>query len=136
MARRQYFAIGAIHYVDVTIAVRVNKNFSRLPVDGKIKQNVLVYRIVVVEIVRAVLIKPDRLTGVGIARENASGQFVISRAGLSVPRARDLPCRNKSVELRVVRDPSPHPGAPDLPCIRQARSSRPGPVHDLEGRRV
>ena len=66
-----------------------------LPVDGKIEKNVFVYRVVVVKIMRTELIKPDSFSGIGVARENSAGKFVIARPRIGVPRPRIRWCRNK-----------------------------------------
>ena len=48
----------------------MDQDFARLPIDREIEQDVLVDSVVVEEVVRTVLIEPDRFAGIDIAREN------------------------------------------------------------------
>ena len=84
----EYLASGAIQNVDVAVAVWVYQNFSRLSLDRKIKKNVFVYGVVVVEIVRTELIEPDSFAGIGIAREYAGRKLIAAGPGLGIPRPR------------------------------------------------
>ena len=67
----KHFSGGAIHDVDIAVAIGMYQNLPGLSVDRKIEKDVFVYRVVVVKIVRAELIEPHRFARVGIAREDA-----------------------------------------------------------------
>src|ERR1041385_4017612 len=83
-ACRQDFSGRPIHEVDITVAIRMYQNLPSLSVDRKIEQDVFVYGVVVVEIVNAELVKPYRLSGVRITREDARCKFVVAGASVCV----------------------------------------------------
>ena len=58
----------------------------RLAVDRQIEQQVFVDLVIVVEIVRIELIGPHRLAGIGVAREDRGGPFVVAFALVGIPR--------------------------------------------------
>ena len=116
---RQDFPAGPINHVHIPISIRVDQNLACLSFDREVEQNILVDRIVVVEIVRAKLIKPDRLPGIGIARENPGREFVVAGPSFRIPRTRVRRPVINQVQLWIVRDPSPNTRATDLPGIRR-----------------
>src|SRR5205807_5963504 len=109
----------AIDHVNVTVAIGMDQNFTRLSVDRKVEKNVLVDRIVVVEIVRAELVIPDGFAANDIAGEYAGGEFIIAGTSVRIPGAGiGRPVINKA-EFRIIRDPSPSATTANFPCIRR-----------------
>ena len=64
------------------------------------------------------MIKPDRLPGVGVARENPGREFVVAGPSFRIPRTRVRRPVINQVQLWIVRDPSPNTRATDFPRIR------------------
>ena len=82
----------ADHQVDIAVALGMDERPARLPLPLQIDQDALVDAVVVVEVVRAPLIEPDRLARVRVAREDAGGPLVVAGRcsgfqgpGLAVP---------------------------------------------------
>src|SRR4051812_25385254 len=116
---REHLAGRAIDYIDVAVAFRADEYFSRLPFDRQIEQHVFIDAVVVVEIVRRELIRPYRLAGVGLARENRRAPFVVAGPLLGVPRPGVAGAIVDEIELRIVGDPAPYRAAADLPRLRR-----------------
>src|SRR5690242_4742480 len=95
----------------------MNENFASLSLDRKVQQDILVDPVVIVEIVGTQLIKPDRLAGIGIARENPGRKFIVAGTSFGIPRARIRGAVIDQVQLRIVRDPSPNARSTDFPGI-------------------
>src|SRR4051812_29099413 len=113
----KYFAARAVHYVDVAVTLRPHERLDFLFLQDELHEHVLVDRVVVVQVVRAELIEPARLAGVGLARENAGGPFVVAGALLRIPRAGIAGAVIDEVEFRVVGDPAPRRAAAGLPGL-------------------
>src|SRR4051812_30863633 len=76
--RRKDLARSAVEHVDVAIAFGPDEDFARLSVDRQVEQDLLVDAVVVVHVMRRPLVKPERLAGVGVAREDAGGPLVVA----------------------------------------------------------
>src|SRR3954463_10858482 len=120
-ASRQHLSAGAVHHVNVAIAIGMNENFAVLSVDRQIQQNVFVHRVIVEKIVRTELVKPDCFSRVRISRENSSRELVVSRAGIGVPWSRVCRAVINKVKFWIVRDPTPYTAATDLPRVWRPR---------------
>src|SRR5689334_10468623 len=103
----------------------MDQDFARLPLDRKIEQDVLVYRVIVVKIVRAVLVEPNRFASIDVTSKDASREFVVARPRVRIPRSRIRSAVINKVEFRIVGDPGPCATAAYFPCIR-------GPSLDAE----
>ena len=63
------------------------QHLALLAVYRQIQNQIFVYPVVIELVVRAPLVKPDRLAGVGLAREDAAGPLVVAGTLLGVPGA-------------------------------------------------
>ena len=97
---REHLAGSAIPDVDVTIPLRRQEHFAHVTFDLEIEDQVLIYPVVIELVVRVHLVIPVRLTGIGIARENAARPFVIAGSQLRIPNAR-IPRRGLLGKLRA-----------------------------------
>jgi hypothetical protein len=86
--RANHFARHAIHHVNVPGAIGVHQHPANAAFNQQIGEDVFVYAVVVVRVVRAELIEPHSLTRVGNSREDASGPLVITRTGICIPGTR------------------------------------------------
>src|SRR5204863_5056106 len=86
--RRQHLAGQPVEYVEVAIAAGTGRDLARLAIDGEIEQQALIDRVVIKQIMRTLLVKPARLTGIGVTSKDAGGPFVIARTLRRVPGAR------------------------------------------------
>lgn len=66
----------------------MQNNLSLLTVNWQINQNVFINAVVVEQIMRAELVKPNRFTRVSVASENAARPFVVPGAEFGIPNAR------------------------------------------------
>src|SRR5436190_1037056 len=64
--RRQHLAGQPVEYVEVAIAAGTGRDLARLAIDGEIEQQALIDRVVIKQIMRTLLVKPARLTGIGL----------------------------------------------------------------------
>ena len=115
--RRQYLARGAIDHVEVSVAVGMQQHLAGRAADRQINQHALVDAVVVVLVVRAGLIKPDRLAVLGSTREDAASPFVRPGSLVRVPRSGIRSAVIDDIELWVVRYPTPDRAASDLPRV-------------------
>ena len=81
---------------------------------------------------RVILQRPFGLAGIGIAREQRRGPFVVARTLLLVPRARIAGAVIDQVQVRIVSDPSPHRSSSGLPSV--ARPGRDAEIRAVIGR--
>ena len=119
--RGDHFAGHAIDDVQIAVAIRPEQHLERPASDRQIDQHVFVDAVVVLQVVRARLVEPDRVSVIGSTREDAARPFVRTRALLRIPRSRIRSAVIDEIELRVVGNPAPHRTAADLPCFRRPR---------------
>src|SRR5207237_9011526 len=87
----------------------------------EIDENARVDSVVIVQIVRRPLVKPARLPGIKIARENARGPFVVARTLVGIPRPGISGTVIDEVGGGIVSHPAPHRAAADFPRFRRPR---------------
>src|ERR1051326_7012766 len=110
-------SVRPIHDVDVAVALRAQSYFSYFSVDRQVDEDLFVDAVVVVEIVRAPLIEPDRLAGVGFAREDTARPLVVAGPHFRIPRTGIRGAVINQIELGVIRDPTPNRAAADFPHV-------------------
>jgi hypothetical protein len=106
-----------VNHVKITVAVGMQDNFSRLTVNRQIDDDVFVDAVVVKQIVRAELIKPDGFARVRISRKNSRRPFVVARTQFGIPDARIRRAVENQIRFRVVRDEAPDRAAADFPLV-------------------
>ena len=114
---RDDLAALAVHHVEMTVAVRMQQHLARLAVHIHVDQDLLVDPVVVVLVMRVILQCPFGGAGIGIAREQRRGPFVVARTLLLVPRARIAGAVIDQVQVGIVSDPSPHRSSSGLPGV-------------------
>src|SRR5947209_17415067 len=95
----------------------MRQNLSRAASDIQIKQNVFIYAVIVMLVVRVPLIGPNRLSRFRPAGKNAGGPFVVAGTLLGIPRTWISRAVVNEIEIRIVRDPTPAGSAADFPRI-------------------
>ncbi len=129
-------SVGPVYDVDVAVAIRMNDDFFVLSVDRQIQQYIFVHAVVIVEIVRAVLIEPNRFPSVGVTRENSGGPFVIAGAGIGIPRPGICRAVKNQVQLSGRKRSSPRLRRRQCARHRAARFLLPGLGRDRSDNRV
>src|ERR1700733_7796161 len=85
---RDDLAALAVHHVEMTVAVRMQEHLARVAVHSHVDQDLLVDPVVIVLVMRVILQRPFGGPGIGIAREQRRGPFVVARTLLLIPGAR------------------------------------------------
>ena len=106
-------------HVDVAVALGADEHLPRLARPLQVEQDLLVDAVLVVEVVRAALVEPARLAGVGVAGEDAGGPLVVAGPLVGVPGAGIAGAVVEQVQLGVVGDPAPDRAAALLPGVRR-----------------
>src|SRR2546423_1887874 len=114
----KHFTGGAIHHVHVAVALRTQERLAQSAADRRIDEHAFIDAVVIVQVVRARLIEPDRIAVIGPAREDAARPFVGSRPLLGIPWPGIPGAVIDEIELRVVGDPAPDRAPSDLPRLR------------------
>src|SRR4051812_25746240 len=70
-----------------------------------------------VQIVRGVLVEPDRFSRVGLARKNSARPFVVAGTHLGIPTRRIASPVEKQIQIGVIADPSPDCPAAKFPLF-------------------
>src|SRR5215203_2454020 len=65
------------------------------------------------------LIKPDRLTVLGPAREHTACPFIIPRSRIRIPWSRIASSIKKQILLKVIGDEPPHRPSAQFPSLRR-----------------
>ena len=107
----------AIDHVEEAVALRAQHHLAQAAADLEVHEHALVDAVEVVHVVRRGLIRPLRHAVVGIAREERGRPLVVAGTERRIPHAGIPGAVVEEVELRVVRDPSPHRPAAELPLL-------------------
>ncbi len=79
-------SVAAVDDVEPPVSVRVGQYLSRLAVDVQVEKDVFIHSVVIVQIVRIHLVRPDRFACFRAACEQRRGPLVIARTLLRIPR--------------------------------------------------
>src|ERR1043166_1345283 len=132
------FTGRAVEHVREAVAIEIGQNLSRLSLDVDVEQHHLVDAVVVPPIVRSLLVRPLRPTGVGVACEDRHRPLVVAGPLIGIPRSVVAGAVVEEVQLRVVALPSPRRPPAALPLVALPRVFRawapdfgfgPGAVH-------
>src|SRR5438477_13096058 len=99
----------------------MRQNLSHATSDIQIEQNVFIYPVIILLVVRVPLIGPDRFSRFRSARKNTGSPFVIAGTLLGIPGTWISRAVVDKVEIRIVGDPTPAGAAADLPRIAGPR---------------
>src|SRR4051794_33214642 len=95
----------------------MREHLTRLAIDGKIEDEVLVDCVVIELVMRAVLVEPFGFTGIYIAREDSRSPLVLTGTHFRVPRSWIRGAIKNQIGFGIVGYPSPHAGTADLPGV-------------------
>ena len=113
----QHFARGAVERIGKAVLVEVHQHFAQPSTDDEVGENHLGIRVVVPAVVRRELIAPHERAVARTARQHAVGPLVLAGPLFGVIGAGIAHAEVNQVELRVVRDPSPHRTAAAPPRV-------------------
>src|SRR5436190_2287584 len=119
--RRQYLPGAPVHHVEEPVATWPQEHRAAAVAPWNVGQNRLVDVVVVVNVVRRRLVKPQGVAAVDVAGENARRPFIVAGPLVGVPRARIARPIINCLGSRVVADPAPHIAAAELPDFRWPR---------------
>src|SRR5689334_1247769 len=95
------------------------EHLAVLTLNIQIQQQIFIYAIVIVHVMRRDLVSPNGLPARGTSGEDGASPFVIAGTHVGIPRPRIAGAIVDEVELRIVGDPAPTVAAADLPgCAR------------------
>src|SRR4051812_29960827 len=95
----------------------MKESFALLARDGQIDEDVFVHAVVIVKIVRAPLVIPNRLAIGGIACEYSRGPFVVAGTQFGIPATRIGGAVENKIKVRIVGQESPDGAAADFPMV-------------------
>ena len=113
----QHLTGAAIQRVREAIPVEVNECLTSLSLHRHVDENVLVDGVKIPIVVGCDLERPHELSSVGIASEDGARPFVVAGTDVLVPRAGVGRAVIDEVERGIVRQPTPHGAAADLPRV-------------------
>src|SRR5947208_3398259 len=99
----------------------MDEHLALLSLDWQVEHEMLVDGIVIEEIVRVVLVRPDGFARVRPPSEERARPFVVAGAKLRIPGTRVRSAVEDQIQLGIVRNPAPRTGAADLPHVWRPR---------------
>ena len=118
---RENLAGHPVEDVDVAVALRPDEHLPGLPLPGHVEQDLLVDPVPIIEIVRAPLVEPARLTRFRLARKDAGRPLVVAGPLVGVPGTGIARAVIEEIEIGVVGEPPPDRAAALLPGLGRPR---------------
>ena len=114
----EHLAVDTVQQIDVAVAIGVHERLARRARPVEVDQDAFIDPVVVVQVVRPLVIEPDRLAGVGVARKfrRSIEHRPAARVGFQGPGSRTV---IEQVGIGVVGQPAPHRAAADPPGVRR-----------------
>ena len=113
----EQFTGRPIQGVREPVAVEVHQDFSHLPANVGIHQDVLVDPVVVPAVMGRLLVRPFRDPGVGIPREDRHRPLVVARTLIGIPRPGVPGAVVQKIQIGIVAVPAPGRAAASFPLV-------------------